>query len=352
MKRGLFCIVFIQLALIGFAKSPVENSMLKSFRVTVWDNCSSGQIDEAAKTVTIKHIPNGESVTGVLCEVADGVTVSPDPQTFVGKWPQELVLTFSKGHKSVEYKVVMADFVGGEVPQNWELIWNDEFNDEKIDYEVWSKTPRGNGFWHDTMTDNDDLYQFEDGKLILWGKANPDTTSDSSPYLTGGIWGRDKKSFSLGRADVCAKFDNAKGFWPALWFLPQGCDEPYSGGGEIDLVEHLNFDGFVYQTVHNRYTNLVNKESPKNHVKSPFNEGEFNIYSVEVFTDKVVFLVNNQEMYSYPRIEPKEPTQFPYDLHDYYFVLSAQLGGRWVGAVSLEGPVRLMVDYVRVYQAK
>jgi len=352
MKRILFLATSLALCLPLQIKAANDADLLKSFRVTVWDNSSLGRIDAANKTITVKHIPNGQSVTGVVCKTAEGVTVSPDPNSLVGKWPEETIFTFTKGTESVSYKVIMADYVKDGSPENWDLIWNEEFNDGVIDYEVWSKVPRGNGFWHDTMTDEESLYEFQDGSLILWGKENPDTTVDKSKYLTGGLWGVDKKSFSLGRADIRAKFDNGKGFWPALWFLPQGCNEPYSGGGEMDMVEHLNFDSFVYMTVHTPYTNLVNKENPKNHVKAPFVPDEFNVYSIEVFTDKVVYLVNNKEVFSYPRIQTTEEKQFPFDVHDYYVILSAQLGGRWVGEVSLDGPVRLMVDYVRIYQTK
>ena len=203
------------------------------------------------------------------------------------------------------------------------------------------------------MTDDEDLYDMKDGKVIFYGKANTDKKEDPSPYLTGGLWGLNKAAFSLGRVDIRAKFDCAKGFWPAVWLLPQGNSEPYSGGGEIDMMEHLNFDNFVYQTVHSRYTNLVNKVDPKNHVKPFVDVNEFNTYSVEVLPDKLVFLINNEVTYEYPRITPKDPTQFPFDRNDYYVVLSSQLGGEWVGEVDLEGKtVKLEVDWVRVYQQK
>ena len=119
------------------------------------------------------------------------------------------------------------------------------------------------------------------------------------------------------------------------------------------MMEHLNFDNFVYQTIHSRYTNLVNKVNPKNHVKPFVNINDFNVYSVEVHTDKLVFLINNEVTYECPRITPKDPSQFPFDRNDYYVVLSSQIGGEWVGEVDLKGKiVKLEVDWVRVYQQK
>jgi len=343
--RILFISVLALCACSG--RSGNQNGMIQSFQLTVWDNCSNGKIDNENKTISVKHIPNGESVTGVICQLVKGAIISPDPESLIGKWPLETVFTITKGAESVDYKVIMEDYTLDAAPANWKLIWNEEFNDGKIDYDVWSKTPRGTGNWHDMMSDDESLYEFSDGALILWGKKNPDTSIDSSTYLTGGIWGKDKKSFSLGRVDVRAKIDDGQGFWPAIWFLPQGNEVEYSGGGEIDLVEHLNYDDFVYQTLHTRYTNLINKENPKNHVKSPADMDEFNVYSVEVFSDKVNYLVNNEIMFTYPRLD--EEGQFPFPINDYYAILSAQLGGNWVGEINIDHPVRLIVDYVRVY---
>lgn len=350
-KTLLLCLA----GMLGFSApiSAKKNAeLLKSFRVFVWDNNSMGKIDAERGTILVKHIPDGASVTSAKFEVEPGTQISPDPQTLVGKWPEEVTFTLKKGRTTEKYTVVMADYVKDPAPDTWKLIWNDEFNDGAIDYDAWSKTPRGQGNWHDMMSDADDLYTFDDGALVLWGKPNPDTSVDPSPYITGGIWGRDKKAFHLGRADIRAKVDNGKGFWPALWFLPQGNDAPHSAGGEIDLIEHLNSDGFVYQTVHTPYTNLVSRINPSNHVKSPFVAGEFNTYSVIVEEDKVIFLTNNEVMYEYPNLHVEGRDQFPFPFSDYYFILSNQLGGNWVGEVGIDGPVRLMVDYVRVYQKR
>lgn len=332
-----------------------KEAMLKSFRLVQWDNVADAKIDAEKCLVEIKHIGDGSSVTGVHYELAKGVSISPVPETLVGKWAQETVFTLTRGKEQVKYKVLLSDYVpkGTWDAERWKLVWNEEFNDARIDWSVWSKTPRNKSDWNDTMTDSNELYALEDGNLVLYGISNTKHPEDPSPYLTGGIWGRDKRSFSLGRIDIRAKFDCAKGYWPAIWLLPQGNSEPYSGGGEIDIMEHLNFDNFVYQTVHSKYTNLVNKENPKNHVKSFIDTDLYNVYSVEVYPDKLVFSVNDEVSYTYPRIEPKDPGQFPYDRNDYYVILSSQIGGEWVGEVDLkQKTVKMEIDWVRVYQPK
>ena len=51
---------------------------------------------------------------------------------------------------------------------SWILIWEDEFDNSEINWEMWSKTPRGKSNWNDAMSD-DELYNIRDGKLILRG---------------------------------------------------------------------------------------------------------------------------------------------------------------------------------------
>lgn len=356
MKKFFIFMLIMSASIDAFSLGAKEKeALLKSFRLVVWDNVSNSTIDADKRTVEIKHIGNGSIVTNVYYELAEETTISPDPQSLIGQWPQKTIFTLKKGKKQVDYTVLLCDYIPDPTPDSspWKLIWCEEFNDSRIDWNVWTKTPRNKSNWNDTMTDAEDLYELKDGKLVLYGTDNTKHPEDPSPYLTGGIWGRDKCSFSLGRIDIRAKFDCAKGYWPAIWLLPQGNSEPYSGGGEIDIMEHLNFDNFVYQTVHSRYTNLVNKENPKNHVKPFVDVNQYNVYSVEIHPDKLIFLINDTVSYEYPRIEPKDPAQFPFDRHDYYLVLSSQLGGEWVGEVFLEQEsVKLEVDWVRVYQPK
>lgn len=238
-------------------------------------------------------------------------------------------------------------------PSHWELVWNEEFSENIIDTTAWSRIPRNRADWGKKMSDVPEVFDLSNGILTLRAIVNTTHPEDTSKYITGGIWGLDKKYFVLGRIDIRAKITNAQGFWPAIWLLPQGINEPYSGGGEMDIMEHLNYDTFVYQTAHTQYTNLVNKTNPQNYSESPINMDEFNIYSVEVYHNKLVYLVNNKPMFEYPKLVPDEDKQFPFPLNSYYLVLSAQLGGNWVGDVDGSGlPAKMEIDYVRVYQPK
>lgn len=315
-------------------------------------------IDQNTHDAEISGVIYSSSIQNVNYQLAEGGTITPDPKSLLGAWPATVKFTVTVGNSVTEYTLTLKNWQEEpEIdltpdPGKWNLSWEENFDGPEIDWTVWSKVPRDKSDWNNTMASYDELFELNDGILTLWGIQNTEYPEDPSAYLTGGLWGLDKKAFTLGRIDIRAKFDNAQGFWPALWLLPQDGDAPNSGYGELDIVEHLNFDPFVHMTLHSEYTNLVDKVNNPNSVQAPFNAGEFNVYGVEVHEDRVVYLVNNQEVYSYPRLYPEIPGQFPfYGQKQFYVILSAQLGGQWVGPVTAAHlPAGLYVDWVKFYE--
>lgn len=121
--------------------------------------------------------------------------------------------------------------------------------------------------------------------------------------------------------------------------------------GEIDLMEHLNFDHIVYQTVHSNYTiNLDKTKTPPKGGTAPIQRDDFNTYGLEWDAEKLVFTVNGKATFTYPRVPEKGPEQWPFH-QPFYFILSMQIGGKWVGKEDPSHyPAWLDVDFVRVYQ--
>lgn len=240
---------------------------------------------------------------------------------------------------------------------DWKLVWEENFESGKIDDTVWSRIPRGTADWADTQSHDDRCYAFRNGNLILKGIVNDDRQADTAAYLTGGIWSKGKKSFGPGRIEVRARLGSAAGAWPAIWLMPFDTEKhsnrwPY--GGEIDMMEHLNFDDFVYQTVHSNYTyNLGFKDNPSNYSTISIDRDGFNVYGVDMYRDSVVFHVNGERNFSYYRIAEKDSLgQFPY-FQPMYLLIDMQLGGSWVGDVNPEDlPVEMEVDWVRYYEWK
>ena len=104
--------------------------------------------------------------------------------------------------------------------KGWRLVWSDEFNDNEIDKSSWSRCPIMSAPWAIYMTDADSLCQEKDGVLSVHAINRPEGCDDKRPFLTGGVETLGKRSLHFGRIDVRARFDCAKGFWPAIWLMP------------------------------------------------------------------------------------------------------------------------------------
>jgi beta-glucanase (GH16 family) len=235
-------------------------------------------------------------------------------------------------------------------PKEWKLVWEEQFDTEGvIDQTVWSKIPRASSEWSRHMSDYAPLYDVRSGNLILRGIVNPGIEGDDAPYITGGIFTKDKKGFHRGKIEIYAKLGCAKGAWPAFWLLPFD-GEQWPRGGELDIMEHLNYDGMVYQTVHSHYIDKLGQKEPDVDAVTPIRPDEYNTYGVELYTDSVVFSVNGERTFNYPRIETQLEGQFPFD-RPYYLLLDMQLGGEWVGDVDVADlPVEMYIDWVRFYE--
>ena len=243
--------------------------------------------------------------------------------------------------------------IDNEYTREYVLDWEDEFDEKQLDERVWSKIApyeSGNPDWRKNISTYNGCFEFRDGNIVLRGIKNPgeSITGDSRTYLCGGIESWGKKSFKNGRIEIRAKTTSAQGAWPALWMMPEDQSAGWPGCGEIDIFEHLNYDSFVYQTLHSNYTYNVNKEYPLSHITALADVSEYNVYGVELSSDTIKLLLNDNVTMAYPNTGATD--QFPYS-KEFYLILDMQLGGSWVGSVTGDNlPVEMSLDWVRFYK--
>ncbi len=348
-------------------KNPIieeeeEKEFIISMDITYNEGVYSGKINHDSLTISFDDIKYGANATVIAYQLSEDVTIDPDPKSYEQKLTDNLVFSLTKGDKTKDYKLILNNYVGlnEEVDPNddypsddsWKLAWEDEFEGSEIDWSVWSKTKRGNSDWNNYMSSVDELFEVKDGILTLKAIANTNYPNDKSPYLTGGLTGKGKKSFDMenGRIDVRARFDSGQGFWPAIWMLGD-VNISWPVNGEIDIMEHLNFDNYVYQTLHTKYTTEESKTNPPASQRTNINKDEFNVYSVEIYENELVFLVNDEVTHRYPKLDSATPAQYPFTAWNFYVILSAQLGGNWVGNPNPEHlPLQMDIDWVRFYE--
>lgn len=230
--------------------------------------------------------------------------------------------------------------------EDWKLKWSDEFEvDGAPDSTKWVFSP-----WHPLIRDRHELTYVKDGKLILKAMLNDDPT-DTSKYMAAGVETLGKMDFLYGKLDVSAKLGAAKGSWPAIWLKPVDTTDygAWPLCGEIDIMEHLNSDTMIYHTMHTYYIKTMgHKTNPDYYVTAPFKQGEFNVFGMEWYPDRIDMFINGTLTFSYPRLEKHGFYQWPFDVP--FFLLLNQVLGGWAGEiVDEELPVQMEVDYVRYY---
>ncbi len=236
------------------------------------------------------------------------------------------------------------------VNEKWSLVWEDDFKGKQIDTVKWSKIPRGVSDWNQYMSNSDELYTIKDGNLILRAIQNTISPNDTASYLTGGIYTKDKQLFGYGRLEIKAKMNSVEGARYAFWMLPE--DAKWPEGGEVNILDRLSNDKFIYHTLHSNYTH---KEGMR--LKPPastivgMNPNNYNIYAFEKYQDSLVFYVNETKTKNYPRIETELEGQFPFVEQDFYLLLNLQLGGSSLGTVkTTQLPAEIHIDWVRFYE--
>lgn len=242
--------------------------------------------------------------------------------------------------------ILLASCAQERTKGGYTVVWEENFKDSTKLENNWSKIPRGGSDWNNYMSDYDGLYDMKSGNLILRGIKNTVLPTDPVPYLTGGVFTKGKKVFGHGRLEIKAKLFGARSAWPAFWLLPENGKWPH--GGEIDIMERLNSDIYIYQTVHSDYTVNQGIENPSPGVVANINPDDYNVYAVEMFADSVSFFVNDKHTFTYPRIDTDKTGQFPFGDKKFYLLLDMQLGGKWVGPVNEQDlPAEMHIDWVR-----
>lgn len=233
---------------------------------------------------------------------------------------------------------------------SYKLVWKENFKGKQINETHWSKIPRGGSDWNRHMSDHESLYEVKRGKLVLHGRVNDGIApSDTARYITGGIYTKGKKSIGYGKVEVKARLQAAQGAWPAIWMLPEQGKWP--NGGEIDIMERLNHDDIAYQTVHSYYTYVLKEDkNPEHGGIGKIDPDGFNVYAVEILPDKLIFSINGKHTLTYPKIETDKEGQYPFGT-PYYLLIDMQIEGSWVGKANPEEyPVKMEVDWVKMYE--
>ena len=183
-------------------------------------------------------------------------------------------------------------------------------------------------------------------------KSQSDQTGKQETFACGGIFTDKTFSFRYGYVEVRARFDCAKGVWPAIWLLPKSGGWP--NGGEIDIMEHLNHQKHVWQTIHLLRNSGSGDSSNTVHPQPAINDvTAWHTYGVEWAPSRITFYVDGKKTGTFT---PEGFTHWPFDREvEFYLLIDQQIGGNWPGQANPEQlkakSANFDIDYVRVYSA-
>lgn len=248
------------------------------------------------------------------------------------------------------------------------LVWSDEFDtDGPPDPARWGAEQ---GFVRNRelqyFTDRPPNARVEGGLLILeahretvpnaghdpaqpddWRRARP--TAD---YTSASLRTRDRAAWTYGRLEVRARVPGGRGVWPAIWTLGTNIREVgWPHCGEIDLMEAVGHrPGRAFGTIHTGAYNHVRKTQRGAYLDLPDLYDAFHVFSADWEAGRIVLAVDDRPYFEF-RNEGTGPEAWPFDAPQ-FLCLTLAIGGTWGGEQGVDDtvfPVRLEVDYVRVY---
>jgi len=238
--------------------------------------------------------------------------------------------------------------------EGWELIWQDEFEADSLNPQLWKHETGGHGWGNNEKqfyTARQTNSYLEDGKLIICARRE---RYKGSQYTSARL--NSRQGWTYGRFDIKAKLPQGVGTWPAIWMLP---DEwtvgtgNWPGVGEIDIMEHVGYDpGQVHASIHTEAYNHVKGTQKTAQIFESTVFSKFHLYSLEWDQNSIKVSLDDSLYFTYQKEPGADWKTWPFT-QDFHILLNLAIGGNWGGVKGIDNsifPAKFEIDYVRVYK--
>jgi beta-glucanase (GH16 family) len=244
------------------------------------------------------------------------------------------------------------------VPDGYELVFSDEFDDGRIYSDKWNTQYRWGPnlvinneqqYYVDLLNDQDfghSPFYMNDGKLNISATRTPDHLrgkAGNQSYLSGAMTTYNKFKMKYGYVEMRARLPRGKGIWPAFWLLHQ---DNNGNKPEIDVMELLGDNTrLVYQTYH-YFDNSTLRSTPSFQAPGPDYASDFHTFGMKWEPGKIVWYIDGQETNRYESGNVSS--------EEMYILMNVAVGGAWAGSPdgSTQFPATFSIDYVRAYQQR
>jgi beta-glucanase (GH16 family) len=259
-------------------------------------------------------------------------------------------------------------FVFSSNAQNWQLVWEDDFNGSSLNQSKWVHdigTGSQYGMWG---WGNGELQYYQpqnttlnNGIAKIEVKEEPngiiDSWSATSYFSSSKITTKGLFNFRYGKVEARIKTIDGQGFWPAFWMLPSNGSWPCDG--EIDIMEQWGNDYLTNSTSgaahlgtcpYSSSTHFY--ETSSSYISSGSYADDFHTYSVIWKEDTITWYVDEIELFSLnPSSYWSIPSQsaWPFNANEWYLMINLAITQAGPNSNTVF-PNQMEIDYVRVYQ--
>ena len=246
-------------------------------------------------------------------------------------------------------------------PANARMVWHDEFNGTALDRRKWKyDTARNKQGWF-----NGELQYYSAGRntRVAGGllriearheKLDPKRFPDwgGQAYTSARLLSKGQ-GWTYGFYEVRAKLPCARGTWPAIWMLPVDM-KTWPDDGEIDIMEQVGAEpNLIYSSLHTKlYNHTINTQRSAQKLV-PTSCTAFHVYQLDWRPNSITIGVDGQGILQVRNNVPGGKGAWPF-FTPYRMILNLAIGGDWAAAKGIDNdamPQRMVVDYVRVWQA-
>lgn len=248
-----------------------------------------------------------------------------------------MIIVFSCSHFNQKTRIpASALFPHGIDANKLSLSLEENFNGSSFNQKLWNPHFVQIGeINNELQIYTPDSVIVQDGLLKLRAERRKLPHAD---YTSGAVTTYGKFSQQYGYFEFSAKMVKGKGFWPAIWLLPEDLRWP----PEIDIVEHLGENpNRAYFSFHWDLGN-GRKTAKGDSCDEDDLTDDFNTYSLYWNKGIMIWYLNGVECYRHTENVPDDPM---------YVLMNLAVGGSWPVPpdASTKFPSDFEVDWMRIY---
>lgn len=231
---------------------------------------------------------------------------------------------------------------GGGSGNGRTLLFEDAFTGSTINTANWDVMTRPKGYRNNELQ----YYAPEQatvsgGNLIITAEKRGD-----GEWYSAELNSKSPSWFNYGLFEARMKLPMAQGIWPAFWLM--GTQDGWPDCGEVDILEAVNNEGIVYNTLHGGGSNgHWQYEASTTSVSTT----SWHVYGADIQPNVIDFYIDGTIVSTVHSSQKPSGANWIFGAYSNFTLLNVAVGGTWPGPPNGSTPnsVQMLVDYVRVY---